>query len=181
MKRLAAAVLALVLALALGTRDAHAQSITFGVGGGLTLPTGDFNTAAKLGWHGLGHIGYGLPTGLGFRADFLYGENKFDGVSGKAKLAGGLGNVTYDFKSPGIKPYVIGGVGVFNVKGSASAGGISASASETKVAFGGGVGIKLKAGSDSHVFVEGRYISVQTSGGSTGFIPITVGISFGTK
>ena len=182
MKRSAIAVLVLGLAFSAGVREASAQSFTFGVGGGLTIPTGDFNTAAKMGWHGLGQIGYGLKSGLGLRGDFYYGENKFDGVSGKTKLAGGLGNVTYDFQtSSGIKPYVIGGLGVFNVKASASAGGISASASETKFAFAGGAGLKFKAGSDSHFYVESRYVSVQTSGGSTGFIPITVGISFGTK
>ena len=181
MKRIATAALTLGLALTIGVREARAQSITFGAGGGITIPTGDFKTAAKLGWHGLGLLGYGMPGGLGIRADFMYGQNTFKGsVSGKAKLAGGLGSVTYSFPSPGgIKPYLIGGVGLFNVKGSASAGGISASASETKVAFGGGAGLKFKAGMDSNFFVEGRYISVRTSGGSTGFIPITAGITFG--
>jgi hypothetical protein len=182
MKRIVSLALPLGMALLLGAGQAQAQSITYGVGGGLTLPTGDFNTAAKLGWHGLGHIGYGLPSGLGFRGDFYYGQNSFDGVSGKAKLAGGLGNVVYNFTTAGgAKPYVIGGLGVFNVKGTASAGGLSVSDSETKFAFGGGAGIKFKAGSDANFFVEGRYVSVQTSGGSTGFIPITAGISFGTK
>lgn len=179
MKRIAFAASVVAVILALGTAgQAQAQSVTFGVGGGLTLPMGDFNTAAKLGWHGIGQIGYGLPSGLGFRGDFFYGQNNLDGVSGKAKLAGGLGNLTYDIKSPGgVKPYFIVGAGVFNVKVEVG----SASASETKFAFGGGGGLKFKAGSDSHFFVEGRYISVQTSGSSTGFIPITAGISFGTK
>jgi opacity protein-like surface antigen len=178
MKRIAFTALALGMVLTLVPQVATAQSFTFGVGGGITVPTGDFNTAAKLGWHGLGQLGYGLPSGLGFRADFFYGENKFDGVSGKAKLAGGLGNVSYDFKTAGgVQPYVIGGAGAFNVKGS----GGGASASETKFAFAGGGGLKFKAGSDSHFYVESRYVSVQTSGSSTGFIPLSVGISFGTK
>jgi opacity protein-like surface antigen len=182
MRKSAIAVLVLGLAFSAGVREVSAQSVTFGVGGGVTIPTGDFNTAAKMGWHGIGQLGYGLSGGLGLRADFFYGENKFDGVSGKTKLAGGLGNISYDFQTAGgVKPYVIGGAGVFNVKASASAGGISASASETKFAFAAGGGLKFKAGSDSHVYVESRYVSVQTSGGSTGFIPVTVGISFGTK
>jgi opacity protein-like surface antigen len=178
MKRMAfaASVVAAILTLGMAGQ-AQAQSVKFGVGGGVTMPTGDFNTAAKLGWHGIGHVGYGLPSGIGIRADFFYGQNDLDGVSGKTKLAGGLGNITYDFKSPSITPYIIGGVGVFNVKVEVG----SASADETKFAFAGGAGLKFKAGAGSHFFVEGRYVSVQTSGSSTGFIPITAGISFGTR
>lgn len=179
MKRIAFAALALGIALTIGAREASAQSLTFGVGGGLTLPTGDFNTAAKLGWHGIGQVGYGLPSGLGLRADFFYGENKLDGIDGKTKLAGGLGNISYDFKTAGgVQPYVIGGLGAVQVKVDIPGFG---SASETKFAFAGGGGLKFKAGSDSHFYVESRYVSVQTSGSSTGFIPLTVGISFGTK
>ncbi len=180
MKRMALVVPVVAILFAFGAARAEAQGITFGVGGGLTMPSGDFNTAAKMGWHGLGHIGFSTPAGVGFRGDFFYGENKFDGISGKAKLAGGLGNITYAFGSaPGIKPYVIGGIGFFNVKFGGTGGGVSFSGSESKFAFGGGAGLKFKAGSDSNFFVEGRYISVQTSGSSTGFIPITAGISFG--
>jgi opacity protein-like surface antigen len=179
MKRITFAVFAVGIALSLSARVAAAQSFTFGVGGGLTVPTGDFNTAAKLGWHGLGQLGYSLPSGLGLRADFLYGQNNLDGVSGKTKLAGGLGNLSYDFKTAGgVQPYIIGGVGAVQVKVDVSGFG---SASETKFAFAGGGGLKFKAGSDSHFYVESRYVSVQTSGSSTGFIPLSVGISFGTK
>ena len=96
---------------------------------------------------------------MALRADFIYGENKLDGVSGKTKLAGGLGNISYEFKTAGgVKPYVIGGLGVFNVKVAASGFG---SASETKFAFAGGGGLKFKAGSDSHFYIESRYVSVR--------------------
>ena len=110
MSNSAIAVLVLGLVFSAGVQEASAQSVTFGVGGGVTIPTGDFNTLAKLGWHGIGQLGYGLSGGLGLRADFFYGENKFDGISGKTKLAGGLGNISYDFQTAGgVKPYLIGG------------------------------------------------------------------------
>jgi len=169
-----------VLVLSATATAAQAQSVTVGIGGGLTIPTGDFKTATKTGWHGLGNIGYGLSSGLGFRGDFYYGESKFKGgVSGKAKLTGGLANVTYEFQNAGsVKPYVIGSAGVFNTKGSASSGGVSISGSETKFTFGGGAGVKFKAAPKASVFLEGRYLSVQTSGSSTNFIPVTLGVSF---
>jgi opacity protein-like surface antigen len=175
-------------ALVLTTTAAQAQSVTFGAGGGVTIPTGDFKSAAKLGWIGQAHIGYGLASGLGIRGEFLYGQNSAksglcpSGVSCKTKLAGGLGSLSYDFSGAGsVKPYVLGSVGVFNVKAEASGPGGSASVSETKVAFGGGAGLKFKAGTNSSVYLESRYVSVSTSGGSTGFIPITLGFTFGAK
>ncbi len=179
MARMMSVAIAAGAALILGATTASAQSVTFGAGGGITIPTGDFKTAAKTGWHALGFIGYAMPSGLGFRGEAFYGQNTFKATSSvKGKLAGGLGSVSYAFgTSSGVKPYVIGSAGVFNVK----VAGTGGSASETKFAFGGGAGIKLPVGSDGNVFLESRYLSAQTSGGSTNFIPITLGVSFGAK
>ncbi len=183
MKRIVSVVLAAGGALLLSAATAQAQ-VSIGVGGGLTIPTGDFGDGFKTGWHGLANVGYEMPSGIGVRGDFYYGQNNIDatGVDGKAKLAGGLGNILYTFKSAGtIHPYVMGSIGFMNAKVEASAGGLSGSESETKIAFGGGAGIKFKAGSDASIFVEGRYISVNTTDSNTNFIPITVGVSFGLK
>lgn len=183
MKRNIAKAVAALAILALTATAAQAQSVTIGIGGGATIPTGDFKTAAKTGWHGLANIGYNLPSGLGFRGDFYYGQNNWKGgLSGKAKLTGGLANVTYEFQNAGgVKPYVIGSAGMFNTKGSASGGGFSVSGSETKFTFGGGAGVKFKAGAKANVFLEGRYLSVQSSGSSTNFIPVSLGVSFALK
>lgn len=180
MKRLVLSMFAVALAAQAATSSLSAQSkVSVGVGGGLTVPLGDFGDAAKLGWHGTAHLGYGLPSGLGFRGEFFYGQNKVDAnVDAKFKLAGGMGSVTYDIKTgSGLKPYILGGVGYFQVKAEGGGGSIS----ESKVAFGGGAGLKFKAGSDANIFVESRYLSVSTSGSSTTFIPLTVGVSFGFK
>lgn len=179
MKRAVFSVLAVALAAQVSTSSLSAQNVNLGVGGGLTLPLGDFGDAAKLGWHGAAHLGYGLPSGLGFRGEFFYGQNKVDAnVDAKFKLAGGMGSLTYDFKTAGgLKPYILGGVGYFQVKAEGGGGSIS----ESKVAFGGGAGLKFKAGSDANIFVESRYLSVSTSGGATTFVPVTVGVSFGFK
>lgn len=181
MKRIVSVVIAAGAVMMLATTSAHAQ-VSLGVGGGVTLPLGDFKDVAKTGWHGVANVGYDMPSGLGVRGDFFYGQNSFKGnADGKTKLAGGLGNLVYNFKSASVQPYVIGSIGFMNVKGEASAGGLTFSGSETKIAFGGGAGLKFKAGTDSHIFVEGRYITVNTSDNNVNFIPITVGISFGLK
>ncbi len=157
MKRNIAKAVAALAILALTATAAQAQSVTIGIGGGATIPTGDFKTAAKTGWHGLANIGYNLPSGLGFRGDFYYGQNNWKGgLSGKAKLTGGLANVTYEFQNAGgVKPYVIGSAG--------------------------SAGVKFKAGAKANVFLEGRYLSVQSSGSSTNFIPVSLGVSFALK
>jgi hypothetical protein len=177
MKRNVSVVFAAVAAIAMSASAAQAQGITFGVGAGATIPTGKFKDAVKTGWHGLANIGYNLPSGLGVRGDFMYAQNSFKSsvASGKTKLAGGLGNVSYTFPSAStIHPYVLGSVGFFNAKSD-----VPGSSSETKIAFGGGAGVKFKAGTDASIFVEGRFISVSTSGNKTNFIPVTAGVSFG--
>jgi hypothetical protein len=174
MMRIISIAVAAGAALILGATAATAQSITFGAGGGVTIPTGDFKTGAKTGWHAIGHLGYGMASGLGIRGEAFYGQNTLKGGgSEKFKLSGGLGSLSYDFQtSGGVKPYIIGSAGVFNTK--------ALGFSETKFTFGGGGGLKFKAGSDAHLFLEARYLTIQTSGGSTNFIPITLGVSFGS-
>lgn len=181
MKRVVLSLVALALAAPVASTTLEAQSkLSFGAGGGLTLPLGDFNDVAKLGWHGLAVVGY-APSGspIGFRGDFMYAQNSVDGADGKTKLAGGLVNVTYAFQSKGsVKPYLIGGLGLFNAKVEVSGFG---SDSETKLAAGGGIGLKFRAGSDASIFAESRFINVFTSDNSTNFVPLTIGIQFGTR
>lgn len=177
MKRLSTVLMAAGAALVLGAASAQAQSFTIGVGGGGTLPMGDFNDGAKLGWHGMANVGYGLSSGLGLRGEFFYGQNNLDGVDGKTKLSGGMASLTYDIQSAGgIKPYILGGVGYHKVTVDVTGFG---SGDDSAISFGGGAGLKFKAGSDANIFVEARYINISTEGGSTAFIPVSAGISFG--
>jgi hypothetical protein len=177
MKRIVSVALAAGAALALTAAAAQAQ-VSIGVGGGLSIPTGTLKDGVKTGWNALANVGYDLPSGLGVRGDFYYAQHKFKGgSSGKFKFAGGFGNLLYNFKTPGtVHPYILGSVGFMNAKADVTGG-----ASETKIAFGGGAGIKFKIGSDASLFAEGRYITVNTSGDNANFIPLTVGVSFGLK
>ena len=181
MNRVYSAVLALGVLVAVSAAPAAAQGpLSLGVGGGVTIPTGDFKDGVKTGWHGLANLGYEGSSGIGLRGDFYYGENSGKG-GGKFKLAGGLANVTYTFAGgkSSTRPYVIGGVGFFNGKSDVTVGAVTVSSSDTKFAWAAGAGIKFKAGSDSDIFVEGRYVSVSTDKNKTNFIPITLGVRFG--
>ena len=180
MKRMLVGSLALMLATTVAATDASAQGrASFMLGGGLTLPLGDFGDVAKLGWHGLGGVEFAIPNApVGIRIDGMYGQNNGDedvvGPDAKAKLFGANADVVWNSKSPGVKFYVLGGVGFYNVKFESPAGDDD----ESKFAVNGGAGLKFGAGA-ARFFVEGRFVNVFTSGSSTNFIPVTVGVSFG--
>lgn len=178
MKRYALALLAVMALCVVAVRPATAQSIRWGVGAGLLMPMGDYGDLDKLGFTGgLGGT-YNLPGGVGIRVDASYGTTKEkSGVTPHStKIMGGMASVVYAFGAAGPKPYVMGGLGLYNVKIDVS----GTSASETKVSFGFGAGIAVPMGTGGNrLFAETRYTSVSTSGSSTTFLPIVVGVSFG--
>lgn len=178
MKRIATLVLAAGAALTLNATAAQAQAY-FGVGAGATIPTGDLADAVGTGWHGIANIGYDMPSGLGVRGDFLYGQHTYDADSDfKLKLAGFWGNVTYGFKSAGsIKPYLIGTIGGTNSKTTGPDG--FDGESSTDLTYGAGAGIKFGNMSGATFYVEGRYLIVNSDGDNGKFIPVSAGVRFG--
>jgi len=162
--------------LLLGAAVAQGQNAHFGLGGGLIVPTGDYNTVDKTGWHVLGKVDIGIPMSpIGVRIDGMYGQTSHRSpLTGNTKLAGGTADAVWHIPTmvPGFKPYLLAGVGMFNWN---PGGG-----SETKFTWGGGIGTSIGVG-PMHGFAEGRYMSIQASGGSLKFLPVTVGLSFGAK
>jgi len=160
----------------LGAQALSAQA-KLGIGGGLTMPTGDYKDADNSGFHGTANVEF--PAGpVAIRVEGLYSQtNHKNGFDGNTKIIGGGGAVVYHFKVPGmVTPYVLGSVGMYNAKITVPSVGFDSS--ETKFGFGVGGGVNL-ALSTVAVFAEIRYLSVATSGSSTAFIPITVGVRFG--
>lgn len=190
MRSLSRAVGAVLVTIALSASAAQAQGAEFSLGGGLGIPLSNFDDVAKLGWHGLAAVSF-VPTGspVGIQVDGQYHQFKLDeNVVGAGSLKDrfifGTANAVFKFKtaetSP-VRPYLIGGVGVYNFKttGSSDVGNvIDTDNSTTKFGINGGAGFDFKAGS-AGLFVEGRFHNVFTSGSDINFIPITVGIRFG--
>jgi opacity protein-like surface antigen len=190
MRSLSRAVGAVLVTMALSASAAQAQGAEFSLGGGLGIPLSNFDDVAKLGWHGLAAVSF-VPTGspVGIQVDGQYHQFKLDeNVVGAGSLKDrfifGTANAVFKFKtaetSP-VRPYLIGGVGVYNFKttGSSDVGNvIDTDNSTTKFGINGGAGFDFKAGS-AGLFVEGRFHNVFTSGSDINFIPITVGIRFG--
>jgi len=183
-------VVPLALALGLGAAPLHAQGAEFSLGGGIGFPLSNFDDIANIGWNGLVGLSV-VPTGwpVGIQVDGQFQQYKLDenavGFSGlKDRFLIGTGNLVYKFKtseeSP-IRPYIIGGGGVYNVKttGSDNVGTVvGTSNSTTKFGINAGAGFDFKAGS-AGLFVEGRFHDVFTDGPNLKFIPITVGVRLG--
>jgi opacity protein-like surface antigen len=168
---------ALVL-LAVAAMPAQAQ-VSFGVGGGLLMPMGDYGDVDKMGF--IGGVGVLFPIGtapVSVRLEGTYSQTSHDGIDGNTKIIGGMASLVYLFSAGGsVTPYVLAGVGYYN--GKVTVPSLNIDESESKVGFGGGGGIRFPMGSAA-LFAEVRYMNISTDP-STTYLPIIVGVSFGGK
>ncbi len=192
-----------MLAWVIVTASAVAQGgrVHFGVGASLNVPTGDYHAdqggdGFKLGWLGTVLVDFKSPKSpVGFRVDGSFGENGGNDqlnadlttavgapTTAKTKLLGGTANVTYNFRASagGVGGYLLGGIGVYNVKLSVTSGGATADTSETKFAWNVGAGVTHGVGR-AELFLDVRYFEVAKAFGGlkTTFLPITGGIRLG--
>lgn len=170
---------AAVVGLSLVAAPAARAQVGVGVSAGLSMPTGDFGKSFKSGYSVNGLIGFTMPMSpVGFRGEVGY--NAWDGKSGIANGAtatslSGTANVV--LQVPGMvpaKPYLIAGLGEHRMKVDA---GTLGSATETKLGWNVGGGLNFGLGTLA-TMVEARYVTVNTSGGSTHYVPVTFGIMF---
>jgi hypothetical protein len=152
------------------------EGVRFGVGAGLILPMGNYSTGDGVGFHALGLVQMPLPNSpVHLRADLMFAQTSHKSpASGSTRLIGGTVDALYHFgdRAGSLRPYVLGGLGYYNAHESVSG------TSSSNIAFDLGGGVLFGLGATMHGFAELRYISVQTSGGATAFIPITVGLMF---
>src|SRR5256886_10536113 len=188
------------VSLAAGTLAAQGVHPQFGLGGGLLAPVGDYHATAggqgfNTAWQGLALLAFKLPAlPVGFRIDATYGANSAndrlkDTLSAalgqptdeKTKLAGVSVNVTYPAaRSAPVRPYAIGGVGLYHTTISTSTSASTGDRAATKLAWdlGGGLAFALRGVT---LFFEARYVNVAAVSGlpRTTFLPFTTGIRFG--
>ena len=189
MRGLSKGIAALAVGMLLGAPALRAQGAEFSLGGGVGIPLGDFDDAAKTGWHGLAAVSF-VPTGwpVGIQIDGSYQQFNLDdaafpGFSGlKNRFLMGTGDLVFKFKTSEestFRPYIIGGGGVYNSKitGSDDPNDILPGG-ETNFGLNAGAGFDIKT-SGIGLFLEGRFHDVFTDGADTQFIPITLGIRLG--
>lgn len=185
----AAAAASLSLTVA-STAGAQAQAMpNFGVSVGASIPESTFGESVNTGYNVNGIFNVTVPLSpLGFRGEV--GWNRFDlnsaSGSGNVRIANGSANVVLIPSAVmTAKPYLIGGVGIYNVKTSADNSGSALSgifveqSDDTRVGFNGGIGLMFGLGSIGSM-LEARYVSVngKNGGSSLTYIPVSFGITF---
>jgi hypothetical protein len=173
MKRTVSLALATVVCVAFSYATASAQA-TISVAGGMTFPTGAFNTGHKPGW--LAHAGVDVPLGESMFAagvDGFYGSNSWDPSGGKTNLYGGVAHLSV---APGSAtgPQVFGLAGLMREQAKPDAG---TSVSQSGFAAGGGVGMPFPLGSIGGM-VEAYFISAFGNLSGTHFFGVDVGVGF---
>lgn len=143
------------------------------LGGGVTLPMGNFKDAAKMGYHGAATLGYkqaGSKMEWLVDASYHHFTDKFSD-NAHQNLFVALGRVNY-WVAP--KVYLLAGAGMMRDEVTATILGVTAKNSTTAFAAAGGVGLAL----GKSLMLEGRVLNGFTKGSSTTMIPITIGIRF---
>lgn len=173
------------LALALSASAAHAQAtgaptrpVSVGITGGLSIPTGDFGDVYSSGYNAGALLEFARPVSpLAFRIEgeyqrFAVKDEASIGDPPDLRVISGVANLLYKFGGETARPYLLGGVGLFNVGATVDGGD-----SENKFGFNVGAGLELPL-SGITAFGDIRYQSIQTEGDALNLIPIRVGIRF---
>lgn len=178
MKRILGAVTALSFALVASASSADAQdvgstrSVNFGIAAGASFPTGTLGDAFDTGFNVMGTLGFqpaAMPVGLRF--DAAYNSFGSKGNFDDAKIISGTANAVLTTSNMGgVKPYVLGGVGLYNAD-------FGPGDSQTKFGLNGGAGIEF-ALSGFNTYLEARYHSVFTENDHANYIPLVFGIKF---
>ncbi len=179
--------LGVVGVMLLGAATAAAQGVRYGVSAGLLLPVGDYHEIDNPGWIAGADLTYWLASGsIGIRAEGSYSRTgQRPGAccvsDHTTAIAGGMVDIVYAFGTTAkqVRPYLLAGVGVYNVR--LSAPGFSPS-SDTKIGFGGGAGVAYRVGGGAtRLALESKVTNVAVNGVYFTSISIRVGVRFGAR
>jgi len=201
MKKLLMA-LAILITFAISASAQVGSPITVYAGGAFSMPVSDgWKNTFKNGYHGMVGLGYKLAPNFqvigkveyhSFALDF---DNStigtalagFSGGTNKVLMYGVDGRFSLGIPAAPIKPYLLGGIGMANIKQSELTGPNTLITSimnqvitqdQNKLYYSFGAGIDLASIPAFNIFVQARYISIATEGQSSSFIPITLGLRF---
>lgn len=178
---------------------AQKAGVGFGASVGANVPNGDYSDGAKTGLVANGFVGLGTGR-FGVRGELFWSRSDLENaivrkvgdavlpsdgignVSGNVDLIGASGNLVVSLTQSIVRPYLIGGVGVYRRRVAQDIGGTidefrSLRDTQTEMGYNGGVGIAF-GGAGSAFFIEARYHSVATSPERTKFVPVVIGVAF---
>ncbi len=173
MKPITAGLALAFAALVLSTSSANAQkTLSLGVSGGLSVPTGQFADFQASGFHVGGHLNL-APASLPIQ---ILVDGTYHSFDGNLDLAtpisvsyfGVAGNVAYVFPGASMRPYLMGGVGMYFGKAD-----VPGAESESEFGFNAGGGLRfVLSGLSTFLQVRANFVGDNT------FIPISFGILF---
>jgi opacity protein-like surface antigen len=169
-----AAFAAVAITLAVSATEAQAQ-IGFSIGGGPSFALGDFGDNVDMGYHAKVGAHFSLPMlPIGLVAEGMWSRWDHESLDDtNATILNGALNAVINIPTPGFSPYLIGGVGYYNLKQSMPTGDVDFND------FGINIGAGVKLGLPGlSVFGEARLHNVMTEGESTRFIPVSLGVRF---
>lgn len=144
---------------------------TISLAGGLAVPVSDFGNLEQSGYNATLGLNFGAPLiPVGARIEgSIDGFNHKNNVSGDTRVLSATANATVGLGMP----YLIGGVGYYNVR--TKIGALEGTSSSAGLNIGAGLTFPLPSLSP---FVEVRYHHLFGDNDGIKFIPITFGIKF---
>ena len=186
----------LVTALVVSASAAKAAgTMTFGLGGGVTLPLSDLKVNTKLGFNGGVYGDYWLKDDYAFGVDiagnFLSGSDDFKTIYAttaypdpKLKFTiinfGVHGKWVPPMKDSPVSPWITYGVGMYNSKAKFTGVAVGTDKSTNKFGFNGGVGLDFKGNASMKPGVDAKYHYVMTDNKATSYITAGVHVTFST-
>lgn len=173
-------------------RMSQQHMVRIGLAGGVVVPVSDAKNALKTGVHAQGFALLNLLPSIPLRLNLGYQKLDLKTVLGSAQqtaipsgttdILSGVAGTQIELLHGPLRPYIVAGVGGFNVKNSINpTSGTTTSVSNSQFKFGvdGGAGIALGVGRLS-AFVEGKVQNIYTEKGAINLKNIqTVPVSFG--
>ena len=194
MKKVLLTVAAVLVMSSLVMAQVPAPPISFYGGGALSLPSSPsgFSDGWKTGYHGFVGVGFSVAPKMkivgkveyhNFASNF--GLTNLDGGNMKVLMFGPEAQLSLGAPMVPIKPFLSAGVGMASVSfadftgtdplvaalNTANSGG-----SNTNFFYSIGGGLEFSIGPTAAFFVQARYATITGGGGSTSYLPISVGL-----
>ena len=187
----AVALAALACAPLAARAQVDARAVSFGIGGGASVPVSDARNSYRTGFNGGAFLRLDLGAlPLAVRADCVYQNFELRPAAippagspggGTGTLLGGLGDALLYMRRGGVRPYLIAGLGAYSVRTEFDADGLPTK-TETRLGAHGGAGLVLTFGS-LVLYAEGTLDHLAPRGGEPAssaiqVVPVTMGVIF---
>ncbi len=163
--------------------------VHLGVAGGAIFPTENARELYDVGYHASVMLNLNAPLSpIGLRLEGTYAranEKDLAGRSGNVQIGAGTVNLVLGPRTVTVKPYFVGGGGVYRVRFSETSELLSVRETQTQTRFGwnAGGGLSFPLGPSTTMFLEARYTRIDLKPNPfvrnhLTLVPVTLGFIF---